>query len=391
MRQDMRVSTYQLKQQTPMIHFQSDEEGATLRASEVKPKLDKFLLEQLGGVDTVRKENPDWFVSEDHPALNYKLRFAAKGNLEIEDPHKKLYFGNMGINEEEGNKRKTVYYQDRISMNIICFDGKLQTEIHHFLPYFFVLHAFGTRNGKGFGCFSLENVPLDINVLKDCCPLKTFYSILYKQKKLSAESFLNDIWIISSMMKSGFNFTFLSNCPHDYYKGHIFRYFIDKGIGGDKAFIKQKVLINRHDQDARSEEKVSYNDKFRFVRAMLGLPGSYKFNPPIKTTKTTRRGEVIITSANIERFQSPVQYRVQNNQLFIIPQHIPKEMLMATFYFQGQKIHTPEEFDLIDFLDSFCLRFNTREDISKFRLSEIKKSLIIDKSLKINKIGDETK
>ena len=38
---------YNLKQQTPMIHFQAKdgncEEGLTLRASEVKPKLDRFI------------------------------------------------------------------------------------------------------------------------------------------------------------------------------------------------------------------------------------------------------------------------------------------------------------------------------------------------------------
>lgn len=37
-----------LKQHTPLIHFQHNQEGATLRASEVKPKLDKFILTQLG-------------------------------------------------------------------------------------------------------------------------------------------------------------------------------------------------------------------------------------------------------------------------------------------------------------------------------------------------------
>ncbi len=34
-----------LKQHTPLIHFQHDQEGATLRASEVKPKLDRFIIE----------------------------------------------------------------------------------------------------------------------------------------------------------------------------------------------------------------------------------------------------------------------------------------------------------------------------------------------------------
>lgn len=40
-----------LKQHTPMIHFQHNESGATLRASEVKPLLDKFILTKLGNGD----------------------------------------------------------------------------------------------------------------------------------------------------------------------------------------------------------------------------------------------------------------------------------------------------------------------------------------------------
>lgn len=39
---------FKLKQHTPLIHFQHDQHGATLRASELKPKLDKFLIRKLG-------------------------------------------------------------------------------------------------------------------------------------------------------------------------------------------------------------------------------------------------------------------------------------------------------------------------------------------------------
>ena len=36
-----------LRAQTPLIHFQHAQVGATLRASEVKPKLDKFIIGKL--------------------------------------------------------------------------------------------------------------------------------------------------------------------------------------------------------------------------------------------------------------------------------------------------------------------------------------------------------
>src|SRR3990167_6963021 len=38
---------FTLKQHTPIIHFQSEQSGATLRATELKPKLDKFITQRL--------------------------------------------------------------------------------------------------------------------------------------------------------------------------------------------------------------------------------------------------------------------------------------------------------------------------------------------------------
>lgn len=36
-----------LKCHAPIIHFQPEEEGATLRASEVKPKFDRYLMKKV--------------------------------------------------------------------------------------------------------------------------------------------------------------------------------------------------------------------------------------------------------------------------------------------------------------------------------------------------------
>ncbi|MGB3465250.1 MAG: hypothetical protein WBA74_08270, partial [Cyclobacteriaceae bacterium] len=56
----MHQLTFTLAQHTPLIHFQHDQQGATLRATEVKPKLDQYLLTALGngnyqrGIDQAR-------------------------------------------------------------------------------------------------------------------------------------------------------------------------------------------------------------------------------------------------------------------------------------------------------------------------------------------------
>lgn len=123
-----------LKQHTPLIHFQHDQDGATLRASEVKPKLDRFILSSLYDdinddeynevVDAFHKKNPeknyddlsveqqskevekyivtkyDWLIGKgDHLSLNYKL------SIYISDtPNTKEYLIVSYMNESDIDK-----------------------------------------------------------------------------------------------------------------------------------------------------------------------------------------------------------------------------------------------------------------------------------------------
>lgn len=77
----------QLEAQSPIIHFQHDQAGATLRASEVKPKLDRFLLNKMeqetGKRVAVLKEDNGYavmFTDKEHNALNYRMNFEVPGN-----------------------------------------------------------------------------------------------------------------------------------------------------------------------------------------------------------------------------------------------------------------------------------------------------------------------
>ena len=79
--------TFVLKQQTPMIHFQHADSGVVIRASEFKPKLDKFLLMKLNG-NLSGKEK--WFLkqadgNQEIKAFNYKVRIFATGEPERSD------------------------------------------------------------------------------------------------------------------------------------------------------------------------------------------------------------------------------------------------------------------------------------------------------------------
>ena len=77
----MAILKLELKQHTPIIHFQHYQEGATLRASELKPKLDKFLIEKLKltavddrGRIVPKREYLKWFNNKEKLSLDYKVK-----------------------------------------------------------------------------------------------------------------------------------------------------------------------------------------------------------------------------------------------------------------------------------------------------------------------------
>ena len=63
-----------LNQITPMIHFQHSDYGACLRASDVKPRLDKFIISKNGGLGDCKTKHREWFIDPDtNDALNYRM------------------------------------------------------------------------------------------------------------------------------------------------------------------------------------------------------------------------------------------------------------------------------------------------------------------------------
>ena len=232
---------FKLKQHTPLIHFQHDQAGATLRASEVKPKLDRFILEKLGGFDTVWDSHEKWFVGvgektkkEDvQHALNYKLRFFGE-NIKIHDvPKYSIYYGNMGE-----NSNKALFWTGDCRGEIICFVSDLLTKIKEYLNEFFICTNFGRMQNKGFGSFTVEGGKTDdaAAVLKKYCGAKACYS--FQVKKIDDDPVREDafdkIKTLYSVMKSGYNIN------GKYHRSFLFEYFQTLNIGNEKAFMKKE-------------------------------------------------------------------------------------------------------------------------------------------------------
>lgn len=94
-----------LKQHTPLIHFQHDQDGATLRASEVKPKLDRYVLSKLTSQEKAQGLSEGWIKSNNGKTwLDYKIRVSDNpDNVFTLDMNKKREY-KKGNEEKDKNK-----------------------------------------------------------------------------------------------------------------------------------------------------------------------------------------------------------------------------------------------------------------------------------------------
>lgn len=394
----MYIKTFKLKQHTPIIHFQSGEKGATLRASEVKPKLDKFLIKKLGK-DNIKKE---WKRRDENGeiALDYGMSFVAKNAPEVSLPlssylddsiknqiikkddriNKILvntaYFGNEEFIKTSGRGRDKHFDEARSYLNkvilavkhksvegkIICFNYDLLKKILDNIPEFFFLHNFGTRQTKGFGSFSVDSIDNKQVSLNNQVFAQN--NVKYCIKGGSYSHSISLIQRTHNLLKSGINVDF--GRRKEYKKPKLFHYFTEeKNTRWDKRFIKKYINNNKINNkelfykkkkptdfylDERKQTNYinSYDDDkrnkapYKFVRALLGLAEQYEFLIDYNG-KIDKKNKYIVNvehqtdsdkPVEIKRFNSPILYKIIDDYIYVIPKEIPDYIFNAKFNFK---------------------------------------------------------
>ncbi len=353
---------YKLVQHTPLIHFQHSEPHACLRATEVKPKLDRFLIEQLEKDDRFGDGRwKKWFVGDgSQQSFDYMMRITPNSeqvertqsieraiaraehrspNASLHEIHKN-YFGNMAsgnniqdtVQAIQETFKESLFYKDGLTLTIRCFIPELLTLIDEHIRGFFMMHNFGTRQRKGFGSFTVDistepNAPKGFDLVRKYCP-NAYYCKL--DDNVSADALLNAVWVLSAFLKSGFN-----RGEGNYVRGFVFRYFQREKnpLANDKAFVKQKVLHNVYNEKTPGEHRRFYgnNVRYRYVRGLLGTNENSRFcRDPNAHTPVY---DIYTHSAEgIERFPSPLLFKPIGKFVFILPQKMPDEIFGSEFY-----------------------------------------------------------
>jgi len=355
---------FTLKQHTPLIHFQSEQAGATLRATELKPKFDRFLLKYAFGND--EKAYKKYLVTPEHKALDYKVKIVAHNNKVLKITHKS-YFGNLGKNSPE---RKAVM-ASHVELHFFSYNKELISHIKAHMASFLAVENFGTRQSKGFGSFYLD--PKDTHYISVKEALKKISQpyIYGCYEGADATVAFEAVEVIYPLMKTGINYPDLSKrtiydkkmkrerkvvdfeggrgVKASYYRSFLFRYMYEKyGVGNEKRFIKE------HFFDPKLRIRENGKTKY-YVRALLGTADGVTF-------RDLRKGTISYTHKEIKRFKSPITFKIVDACLYIIA-HDNSMILDQTFIFSDSSNHketikTPPEFDLYDFLTAFANSFN---------------------------------
>jgi len=350
-----------LQQHSPLIHFQHDQPGATLRAAELKPKLDKFLFNRAFKDFQVYKK---YLVEHDEKKYD-KLKDQEKKNYE-EEIHKALDYKIKIIADPAKVEKKTISIitMDKISvryplqtLELFSFHTELLEKVKEIIDDFFILHNFGLRQSKGFGCFTTD----DTTQARFEKTALAKYPVFYR-KKAAGQNIYSEIDTDYKILKSGIN-------HKKYIKSKLFLYMCEKKqIDWEKRKIKETLKSECKDVfDSlmyRTEagynriakcEPVQKEPDYRYIRALLGLAEHNEF----RTWKGKIQINIKDNKDEIERFQSPLMFKVFNQTIYILPNEIPDSMFNRDFDFllENKKllftIPTPREnqFSMVEFLD----------------------------------------
>lgn len=211
-----------LKQETHLVHFQikrGDAENKrispTLRASEVKPQLDKEIVKYLERIKVDKKEYKEWLAynsdeknNKDFCALNYKMSITAnydednmllasysfndKNNPKNNNNLKYLLFTNFDTKNNSKQEFILSLYKDtkitlkslvtkkiKFEFNGVDKEWNLLEFVSEFLNYFLVVYSFGYRQLKCFGTYNTCDNKDDLEKIK-------YASKIFNDKKIIA-------------------------------------------------------------------------------------------------------------------------------------------------------------------------------------------------------------
>lgn len=398
------LKTIPLVQHTPLVHFQAEQAGAVLRATELKPAIDRLVWEQPRHVpariwstyqDLIQPKYFNRPQTDDLHPSGYKIRVTGEAtawyvpNAYMKEEDKRpliqaleqhhsswLQNGNLkvlangpymaNVDKIEKGKwaevRLAVSYAN-VSVEVFSPTPRLASFVEALMPYVLATHNFGTRGSKGFGHFGVkgkENLVV---------PSLARYWFDVPQGRQGDEAQLLEqlfrhIHLTYSVLRAGINTPAGGGF---YFKSLLFKYFADRDIQWEKKTIKEQFYFRKQDDHRRAHPDGPAgfdSDEKYLVRDLLGLSSSQSWgrnydNDEVSKTNLDldEKGKV-----KIARYASPIWFcpiRTGSGfRVYIGANPVPDVMLDASFNIHSKlgkgpdfSLDTPPSFDVFKFLD----------------------------------------
>ncbi len=311
-----------LKQHTPLIHFQHNKNCSTIRMTEFKPKLDKFLLKQNFDHEKYLMKN-----SEDIESFDYSVRVKdiKKNEMKSISDDFPLFFGNLGV--DNNIQKKKFIICSSVTLLFASFYKELLEEIIKILPIFLMQTNFGTRQSKGFGSFFInDNYVYKLNNKKNnysstyiCQSKQLDYSFTVKAKGSDKFNRINSVFEEINKLYSAIKNKFTGKKENKIYP-YIRRYAQYRRKNWEKECIKKELY---------DIGNLPYNSTL--IKNMIGLSTSQKWYKP--------KNDIIDkehTNNEIDRIPSPIFFKIlqiddNKYQVFIKLEKLPDEIFGQAF------------------------------------------------------------
>lgn len=354
--------------QSPIIHFQGDENGATLRGSEMKPKLDRFLLAKE------RNLGDSAYINKEKGALNYKVTLSGMGKSEVINLGDEAYKREMLIIYGDRGDKRLVF--QNVKMEILCMNQELRECIEKYIVEFFAVTNFGYMQGKGFGSYipkeylekSTNRISQDMaKWLKEKTSAKECYTIDFKNgariyNARSIKDFFQcfkEIKDFYTFMKTGFNM------PNrgEYTRSYLYQYMHKKHIDNEKFWLKANRIVTPVGRTP-AVTKADKAGNAKYVRALLGTANNVMY----RNEKGKELVKIEDVQNEIERLESPIFFKIVNGCVYICAGRINENIYGAKFRFSYKNngviaVPTKEElkkagFSIDEFIEEYVDYYN---------------------------------
>lgn len=333
---------FKLRQHTPIIHFQHDQSGATLRISELKPAFDRYLWEKvlkkdfnyykscLVGYSAQREDILRKEFEKENWALDYRITIDyVEPDIKPMGNRFSCFFGDLGENGQHLERQFSFIYQD-FAAKFYCFHTLLRRPIETYFHDFLRTKNFGLRQSKGFGSFTTLLPRKNDQGLAPVTPATNSYR--FQVRGHNDKNLFSHIDLFWKVIRSGFNkpdrdrntvvyiksplFFYLKNKwtdDIDYEKYPQYSYLKGQAAQLEKRTIKQTYFTKRlSDQQRRHDfsdileayAAKSSNTYFLF-RDLFGLASSSQwlgYSP----NSITKEHVPLNGAEKIDRFKSPI-------------------------------------------------------------------------------------